>query len=67
VVAASSEVTGYANANKAATALMPKSITDNPSIYPPPEVRSKFYTVSPGTSDQVRERARLWTAMKAGR
>ena len=67
VVAASSEVTGYANANKAATALMPKSITGNPSIYPPPEVRSKFYTVSPGTADQVRERARLWTAMKAGR
>ncbi|HYX03466.1 MAG TPA: polyamine ABC transporter substrate-binding protein, partial [Reyranella sp.] len=39
VAAASSDLTGYANANKAATALMPKSIVDNPLIYPPPDVR----------------------------
>lgn len=67
VVAASSEVTGYANANKAAMALMPKSITDNPLIYPPDAVRNKFYTVSAGTADQVRERTRLWTTVKTGR
>jgi putrescine transport system substrate-binding protein len=67
VAAASSELTGYANANKAATALMPKRITDNPLIYPPPDVRAHFYTITPGTAEQVRERTRLWTAIKTGR
>jgi putrescine transport system substrate-binding protein len=67
VAAASSEITGYANANEAATALMPKSITGNPLIYPPPDVRARFYTITAGTAEQVRERTRLWTAIKTGR
>ena len=67
VAAASSELTGYANANKAATALMSKSITDNPQIYPPADVRARFYTITAGTAEQVRERTRLWTAIKTGR
>jgi putrescine transport system substrate-binding protein len=67
VAAASSELTGYANANTAATPLMPNSITGNPLIYPPADVRSRFYTISAGTADQVRERTRLWTAIKTGR
>ena len=40
VAAASSELTGYANANKAATALLPKDISGNPLIYPPADVRA---------------------------
>src|SRR5262245_23846850 len=67
VAAASSELTGYANANTAATPLMPKSITGNPLIYPPADVRARFYTISAGTADQVRERTRLWTTIKTGR
>jgi putrescine transport system substrate-binding protein len=67
VAAASSEITGYANANKAATALMPRSITDNPQIYPPADVRARLYTITAGTAEQVRERTRLWTAIKTGR
>jgi putrescine transport system substrate-binding protein len=67
VAAASSEITGYANANKAATALMPKSITDNPQIYPPTDVRARFYTITAGTAAEVRERTRLWTSIKTGR
>ena len=35
VAAASSELTGYANANAAATPLMDKAISGNPLIYPP--------------------------------
>jgi putrescine transport system substrate-binding protein len=30
-------------------------------------VRNKFYTVTAGTADQVRERTRLWTTVKTGR
>src|SRR5262249_8165277 len=52
VAAASSDLPGYANANKAATALMPKSIVDNPLIYPPPDVRAGFYTITAGTAEQ---------------
>jgi putrescine transport system substrate-binding protein len=67
VAAASSAVTGYANGNKAATALMDKAISENPLIYPPADVRAKFYTITAGTADQTRERTRLWTTIKTGR
>ena len=67
VAAASSELTGYANANTAATALLPKDISANPLIYPPADVRAKFYTITAGTAEQTRERTRLWTMVKTGR
>ena len=67
VAAASSELTGYANANTAATALLPKAISGNPLIYPPASVRATFYTITAGTADQTRERTRLWTMVKTGR
>ncbi len=46
---------------------MPKDITDNPLIYPPADVRAKLYTISAGDAEQVRDRTRLWTAVKTGR
>ncbi|MBS0517616.1 MAG: polyamine ABC transporter substrate-binding protein [Proteobacteria bacterium] len=67
VAAASSTVTGYANGNAAATALLDKSISQNPQIYPPPDIYAKLYTITAGTAPQVRERTRLWTAIKTGR
>jgi putrescine transport system substrate-binding protein len=67
VAAASSTLTGYANANLAATALLDKSITENPSIYPNPDDRAKLYTITAGNAEQTRERTRLWTAIKTGR
>ncbi len=67
VAAASSELTGYANANTAATALLPKDISGNPLIYPPADVRAKFYAITAGNAEQTRERTRLWTMVKTGR
>jgi putrescine transport system substrate-binding protein len=67
VAAASSELTGYANANVPATALLPKDISGNPLIYPPADVRAKFYTITAGNAEQTRERTRLWTTVKTGR
>ncbi len=67
VAAASSELTGYANANKAAFALLPRDISGNPLIYPPADVRAKFYTITAGNAEQLRERTRLWTTVKTGR
>jgi len=67
VAAASSELTGYANANLPATALLPKDISNNPLIYPPANVRATFYTITAGNAEQTRERTRLWTTVKTGR
>lgn len=67
VAAASSELTGYANANDPATALLPKDISGNPLIYPPADVRAKFYTITAGNAAETRERTRLWTSVKTGR
>ncbi len=67
VAAASSTITGYANGNKAATALLDKSISQNPWIYPTADDRARLYTISAGTAEQVRARTRLWTAIKTGR
>ena len=66
VAAASSAITGYANANIPATALLDKSISGNPLVYPSTDNRAKFYTISAGNAEQTRERTRLWTAIKTG-
>ena len=67
VAAASSEVSGYANANKEALATMKPEITGNPLIYPTAEMRRKLYTISSANADQVRNRTRLWTNLKTGK
>ena len=46
VAAASSDLTGYANGNAAATPLMDKSITQNPLIYLSADNRAKLYTIT---------------------
>ena len=66
VAAASTELTGYANANVPATALLDKAITGNPWIYPKAGDRAKFYTITAGTAAETRERTRLWTSVKTG-
>jgi putrescine transport system substrate-binding protein len=67
VAADSSAITGYANANVPATALLDKSISGNPLIYPPADMRAKLYTITAANAEQTRERTRLWTAIKTGR
>lgn len=64
MAAASSKVSGYANAIPAATALLPKSISENPLIYPPPPVRARLYAISAGTPEQMREMTLSWIAIK---
>lgn len=67
VIAPVTEYVKYANANLAATALIPAGIRDDPDIYPPPEVRERLYAVrvNPPMVDRVMTRA--WTAVKTGR
>ena len=57
----------YANANQAATRYVDETITSNPGIYPPPEIRRRLFTdkVTPPKVDRVMNR--VWTAVKTGR
>lgn len=66
VAAASTVVTGYANANLPATTLLDKSITGNPWIYPPDGTRARLYTITAANAEYNRLRTRLWTEVKTG-
>lgn len=64
MAAASSRVIRYANAIPASLPLMPKSISDNPLIYPPADIRARLYTISAGTAPQMREMTLAWIEIK---
>lgn len=66
VIAACTNFTGYANANKAATAFVDASIAADPAVYPDAETLSRMYTPAPQTDDQDRELTRIWTEIKSG-
>jgi len=57
----------YANANKAATQLLPKDISDNPSIYPSAALRAKLFGEQPLPARIMRERTRLWASFRTQR
>ena len=56
VAAYTTEATGYASANRAARARLSRDLARSPMIYPPDDVRARFYTVTPGTAVDGRER-----------
>ncbi len=56
----------YANANKAATALVNKDISDNPAIYPDEELISRMWTAKVLKPKDERRRTRTWSKIKTG-
>ena len=66
VIAACTNYTGYANANKAATPLVDESIRADPAVYPDAETLSRMYTPKPQTEEQDRDITRAWAQIKAG-
>jgi putrescine transport system substrate-binding protein len=46
---------------------MNKAVSESPLIYPPREVRAKFYTISAGDAEHTRLRTRAWTTIKTGK
>ncbi len=66
VVAAISNYVSYANGNSASFDLVDEDIRNDPSIYPPPDVKAKLYTfkITPPDIDRVANRA--WTRIKTG-
>lgn len=66
VIAACTDYTGYANANKAANAFVDPAMLADPAIYPDEETLRRMYTTRPQTEEQDREITRAWTTIKAG-
>lgn len=66
VIAKCTDFIGYANANKAATALVDPAIAGDPAIYPDAETLKRMYTPKPQTEEQERLMTRAWTTIKAG-
>jgi len=66
IVAAITDAVGYPNPNALATDMLEDDIRNDPSIYPPDEVRAKFFVDKPASADYERARTRAWTKVKSG-
>ena len=67
MIAAITNAVSYPNPNLSATALVRPEIRDDPTVYPPEDVRRRFYVDLPAPPDYERARTRAWTRLKSGR
>lgn len=66
VIAACTNFIGYANANKAATALVDPAVSGDPAVYPDAATRERLFTLAPPTPEQEEALTRTWTEIKTG-
>jgi putrescine transport system substrate-binding protein len=66
VIADISDAVNYPNPNIPGTALVNPAIRDDPAVYPPADVRRRFFVDLPAPSDYERARTRAWTRLKSG-
>lgn len=66
VIAEVTNAVGYPNPNLPATALVKPEIRDDPAVYPPEDVRRRFYVDVPAPAAYERARTRAWTRLKSG-
>ena len=67
IAARNSNAMTYANGNLESQKLIDKEVLNNPSVYPPPEVLAKLYTVTSNPQDVQRVITRVWTKFKTGK
>lgn len=67
VAAANSNYVNYANANAAATPLLDEALRNDPSIYPPPEVKARLQANLAKSAEFTRALNRTWTRFVTGR
>jgi putrescine transport system substrate-binding protein len=67
VIADITNAVSYPSANLPATALVKPEIRDDPAVYPPEDVRRRFFVDIPAPADYARARTRAWTRLKSGR
>lgn len=66
VIAAATNYTYYANANKDASALVEKEILEDPAIYPDEATTEKLWTPKILPQKVLRTRTRAWSKIKTG-
>jgi putrescine transport system substrate-binding protein len=66
VIAAVSNTVNYPNGNAAAKSLVKPEVTNDPSVYPPPEVLAKLTPDLSDTQETTRTMTRLWTRFMTG-
>jgi putrescine transport system substrate-binding protein len=66
VIADISDYKRYANANAAAQPLVEAAVRNDPSIYPPPELRTKLAVQLADSPEQTRAITRVWQKFKTG-
>ncbi|MEX1994866.1 MAG: polyamine ABC transporter substrate-binding protein [Steroidobacteraceae bacterium] len=66
VIAEITNEIGYANANAVSLPFVDAVFRDDPSIYPPPELREKLHVSTARSQDYSRELNRAWTRIKTG-
>ena len=66
VIAPISNFTGYANANREATALVDPGYTSNPAIYPDEEILRRLHPTTVKAPKIERRRSRTFTRVKTG-
>ncbi|TQM17966.1 putrescine transport system substrate-binding protein [Pseudoxanthomonas sp. 3HH-4] len=67
VMANNSNFISYPNAIPKAKDLMDKTITEDPTIYPTPEVEAKLFTFAIIPPEVDRQYTRIWTELKTGK
>ncbi len=67
VIAAVSNRVYYANPNLAATSLLDVAVRDDPTIYPPAEIKARLFITAERTDREIRELNRRWTRLKSSR
>ena len=67
VMANNSNFISYPNAIPKSLPLMEKSITEDPTIYPPPEVAAKLFTFAIIPPEVDKLYTRIWTELKTGK
>ncbi len=67
VAAGFTNATFFPSGNRAALEFVDPAIRDDPAVFPPPEVMARLFVHPVHDPDYVRQRNRLWTAVKTGR
>jgi len=65
-IAAITNAMGYPNPNTLATDMIEDDIRNDPSVYPPDDLRAKLFIDKPATADYERARTRAWAKVKSG-
>jgi putrescine transport system substrate-binding protein len=67
VAAAATEALFYANANAAALPLLDSALREDPTLFPPPDLRARMRIAAPVEAGARRRMLRLWDDFRAGR